>query len=235
MPTENLDRQNARAGNGEKQPSGKNRVMLVDDHPVVIEGLTSVINREVDLTVCGHARNVGEALQRIQELRPDICVVDVSLDSSHGIDLVKDMQISHPQLPAIMLSMHDEKVYAERALRAGAKGYLMKREPPQKLLQAIRKILRGEVYFSEIVTNQLLRQLSSTHKSNALPIQRLNDRELEVFEWIGRGFSTRKCAEQLHLSSKAVRSHVDRLKKKLEVADHTHLIRLAVQWIESNP
>ena len=152
-------------------------MLLVDDHPLLREGLAAVIQKEADLTVCGQAINATEALQAAESLRPDVAVVDVSLDQSHGIDLAKDLRLRHPKLPVIMLSMHDELLYAESALRAGAKGYVMKKEPPERLLHAIRKVLQGELAFSDAVTRRMLQGLAGGQiERTTLPLDRLSDR-----------------------------------------------------------
>ena len=213
---------------------GRARVLLVDDHPIVREGLARVIDQEADLVVCGTAVNSHEALQAVATSKPDIAVIDVSLDGSHGIDLVKDLKVRHPGLAVVMLSMHDETLYAERALRAGAKGYVMKREPPQRLLQAVRKVLKGGLFFSEEVTARMLERVSrSQSKDVPLPMERLSDRELEVLELIGNGHTTRQIADELHVSMKTVQAHREHLKEKLELSDATTLARFAVHWVES--
>lgn len=214
--------------------AGRARVLLVDDHPIVREGLARVIDQEADLTVCATAVSAQEAVQAVATAKPDIAVVDVSLDGSHGIDLVKELRVRHPGLAVVMLSMHDETLYAERALRAGAKGYVMKREPPERLVQALRKVLAGGLSFSEAVTARLLERVSRTPTKNVpLPMERLSDRELEILERIGHGRTTRQIAEELHVSMKTVQAHREHLKEKLELPDATSLARFAVQWVES--
>ncbi len=218
----------------ERHVQRRAQVLLVDDHPIVREGLTRVIDQEPDLAVSGTAVNARQAIDAIAASRPDIAVVDVSLAGSHGIDLVKELRVRHPEVPVMMLSMHDESLYAERALRAGAKGYIMKREPPQRLLHAIRKVLAGGMYFSEAVTDRLLQSASSNQRGDAqLPMERLSDRELEVLELIGLGRTTRSIAEQLHLSAKTVQAHRAHLKEKLNLTDAASLVRFAIHWVES--
>jgi DNA-binding NarL/FixJ family response regulator len=217
-----------------RDPHRKARVLLVDDHPIVREGLARVIDQEADLMVCGTAVNGREALQAVASAKPDIAVIDVSLEGSHGIDLVKELKGRHPELSVVMLSMHDETLYAERALRAGAKGYVMKREPPQKLLQAVRKVLQGGLFFSEAVTARMLQRVSrNPSREVRLPIERLSDRELEVLELIGRGRTTRQIANELHVSMKTIQAHREHLKEKLDLPDATSLVRFAVHWVES--
>jgi DNA-binding NarL/FixJ family response regulator len=210
------------------------RVLLVDDHPIVREGLAGVIAQEADLVVCAAVASGPEALTAVGASQPDIAIVDVSLDGSHGIELAKELKTRHPTLPILMLSMHDEALYAERALRAGAKGYVMKREPPQKLLQAVRKVLRGGLSFSEAVTARMLERVSRSGAAEVpLPMERLSDRELQVLELIGEGRTTRQIADELHVSMKTVQAHREHLKEKLELPNAASLARFAVQWLEA--
>jgi len=215
-------------------PGRKSRVLLVDDHPIVREGLARVIDGEADLAVCGTAVNARQALAAVEATAPDIAIVDVSLDGSHGIELVRELKARHPGLNVLMLSMHDESLYAERALRAGAKGYLMKREPPQKLLQAIRGVVAGGLCFSEAVTASVLEHVAGTKRGAALlPMDKLSDRELQILELIGLGRTTRQIAEELHVSVKTVQAHREHLKEKLQLDGATALARFAVNWVES--
>jgi len=212
----------------------KARVLLVDDHPIVREGLARVIDQEPDLTVCGTAVDARQALAAVESSAPDVAIIDVSLNGSHGIELVKDLKARHPGLHVLMLSMHDESLYAERALRAGAKGYVMKREPPQRLLQAIRGVVAGGLYFSEAVTASVLEHVAGTRRgSSALPMDKLSDRELQILELIGQGRTTRQIAEELHVSVKTVQAHREHLKEKLQLDSATTLARFAVNWVES--
>jgi DNA-binding NarL/FixJ family response regulator len=209
----------------------KSSVILVDDHPVVREGLARVIEQEVDLEVCDQAKDANEALQKIESSQPDIAVIDVTLDGSHGIELVKDLKIRFPNLPILMLSMHDESLYAERSLRAGAKGYIMKQQPPQELVKAIRRVLQGEVYLSEAMTRQMLYKIAGESKvRGSSPSEVLSDREFEVFELIGQVRSTSQIATLLHLSVKTVQTHREHIKQKLSLKDGVSLVRYAVQW-----
>ena len=215
-------------------PGRKSRVLLVDDHPIVREGLARVIDGEADLAVCGTAVNARQALAAVEATAPDIAIVDVSLDGSHGIELVRELKARHPGLNVLMLSMHDESLYAERALRAGAKGYLMKREPPQKLLQAIRGVAAGGLCFSDAVTASVLEHVAGTRRGAALlPMDKLSDRELQILELIGLGRTTRQIAEELHVSVKTVQAHREHLKEKLQLDGATALARFAVNWVES--
>lgn len=214
----------------------KARVLLVDDHPIVRQGMAQLINRERDLSVCGEANTAHEALSLLNTLKPDVAVIDVSLEDRNGIDLLKDIKTRFPKLPVLMLSMHHESLYAERALHAGAKGYIMKQEAPDRVLTAIRTILTGEVYVSEKMAARMLRTLADTRSGDQRsPIERLSDRELEVFRLIGKGFSTSEIAEQLFLSAKTVETHREHIKGKLQLAKKGELLRYAVQWCAANP
>jgi DNA-binding NarL/FixJ family response regulator len=212
----------------------KTRVLLVDDHPTMREGLIRVIEREADLTVCSQADGFHQALDMIESSKPDIAVVDLSLAGQNGIELIKDIKVRYPLLPVLVHSMHDESVYAERSLRAGAKGYISKREPPEKLLQAIREVLQGEVYLSEPMTKQILHTVGADRRGkNTSPFRELSDREFEVFELTGRGLGTKQIADTLHLSEKTVQAHRDHIRQKLDLPDGRGLTRFAIRWVES--
>src|SRR5665213_36594 len=212
----------------------KTRVFLVDDHPLVREWLTQLIQRESDLTISGEAEDTQEALQKIEAARPDIVIADISLKSTHGLELVKDLQARYPSLPVLVLSMHDESLYAERVLRAGAKGYITKQEATRKIMLAIRQVLSGQVYVSEKMASRMVNKLvSGRNQEQSSPIERLTDRELEVFQLIGRGQGTRKIAEELHLGIKTVESYRARIKEKLKLDDGTQLLQQAIQWVHS--
>ena len=209
----------------------KSKVLLVDDHPIVRQGLALLIDREADLTVCGEADGGFAALQTIADLRPDILVLDISLNGPDGIDLLKMIRFKDPALPVLVLSMHDESTYAERALRAGANGYIMKQEATEKVLTAIRRILRGEVYLSENLTNRMLQHLiRGTATSEDSPLANLSDRELEVFRLIGEGHGTRQIAEDLHISVKTVESYQAHIKEKLSLRNARELVQHAIKW-----
>jgi len=212
----------------------KTRVFLVDDHPLVREWLTQLIQRESDLTICGEAEDTREALQKIEAARPDIVVADISLKSTHGLELVKDLQARYPTLPVLILSMHDESLYAERVLRAGAKGYITKQEATKKILLAIRQVLSGQIYISEKMASRMVHKMVLGRvQEQKSPIERLTDRELEVFQLIGRGHGTRKIAAELHLGIKTVESYRARIKEKLKLDDGTQLLQQAIQWVHS--
>jgi len=209
-------------------------VFLVDDHPLVREWLSQLIQREDDLAMCGEAEDTQEALQKIEETKPDIVVADISLKNSHGLELVKDLQVRLPLLPVLVLSMHDESLYAERVLRAGAKGYITKQEATKKILQAIRQVLSGQIYISEKMASRMVHKMVlGRSESQKSPIERLTDRELEVFQLIGRGQGTRRIAGELHLGIKTVESYRARIKEKLKLEDGTQLLQHAIQWVHS--
>jgi DNA-binding NarL/FixJ family response regulator len=213
---------------------GKRKILLVDDHPIVRQGLSQLINQEADLTVCGEAENASSAMEAITASRPDLVIVDISLDGPDGLDLLKTVRIRDATLPVLILSMHDEFLYAERALRAGARGYIMKQAATDGLLVAIRKILSGDIYLSERMSARLLRQLTS-HPApvSRSPLEDLSDRELEVFRLIGQGHGTREIAEMLHLSVKTVEAYQAHIKEKLSLKNSRELMQRAVQWTTS--
>jgi DNA-binding NarL/FixJ family response regulator len=210
------------------------KVFLVDDHPLVREWLSQLIQREDDLAVCGEAEDTQEALNKIEETKPDIVVADISLKNTHGLELVKDLQARLPSLPVLVLSMHDESLYAERVLRAGAKGYITKQEATKRILQAVRQVLSGQIYISEKMASRMVHKMvlgrADSQKSS---IERLTDRELEVFQLIGRGQGTRRIATDLHLGVKTVESYRARIKEKLKLEDGTQLLQHAIQWVHS--
>jgi DNA-binding NarL/FixJ family response regulator len=210
----------------------RQRVLLVDDHPIICEGLAQKINGEADLMVCGQVSDARSALEAIEKLQPHVAVVDLALGGDNGIELIKDIKVRHPHLPALVLSMHDEALYAERSLHAGAKGYVMKQEDTAILLQAIRQVLRGQVYLSERVKDAIVNRLGGNQpegKTISLA-QRLSDRELEVFQLIGDGYATHEIAEHLHLSIKTVATHRENIKRKLNLKSSEELGRSAIHW-----
>jgi DNA-binding NarL/FixJ family response regulator len=210
----------------------KRRVFVVDDHPIVREGLAQMINRESDLTVCGEAEEMHGALQMIDALKPDILIVDISLEGPDGLDLLKNIRTKDPRLPVLILSMHDESIYAERALRAGANGYIMKQEATENVLVALRRILNREIYVSSRVANKMLQQFVGGNSSlpRHSPVDDLSDRELEVLRLMGEGHATRQIAEELHLSIKTVESYQAHLKEKLSLKNLRELVQYAIQW-----
>lgn len=213
----------------------KSRILLVDDHPIVRQGLAELINHEKDLFVCGTAETFHETLDQIPTLKPDLVVADISLKGGNdGIELLKNIKARHPKTMVLMLSMHDETLYALRALRAGAAGYIMKQEATEKVLTAIRQVLKGEIYLSEQMEKKLMHQLVGGRAvRTGSPIEDLSDRELQIFSLIGQGRSTRQIAEELHLSVKTVETHRAHIKEKLNLKSATELVQHAVQWRET--
>jgi DNA-binding NarL/FixJ family response regulator len=209
----------------------KSKVFVVDDHPIIRQGLALMINREPDLTVCGEAQDAHTAIQAVATAKPDIMIVDISLTGPDGLDLLKDIRMRYPELPVLILSMHDEGIYAERALRAGAQGYIMKQEATEKVLVALRRILTREIYISERIANRMLqRYIGSRGTGRPSSIADLTDRELEVFRLIGEGHSTRRIAEELHISVKTVESYQAHIKEKLSLRSARELVQHAIQW-----
>ena len=212
----------------------KNRVLIVDDHPIVRQGLKGLISQSPDLMVCGEAETIFDALKAIDDLKPDVAIVDISLKGESGVDLIKDIRIRYPNLPVLTLSMYDEAIYAERVLRAGARGYVTKEEAAENVLQAIRSVLKGQIFLSERMSAKMLSKLvGGKAESQGLSIDRLSDRELQIFELIGRGMSTRMIAETLHLSIKTVESHRANIKEKLQIDSATELLQHAIHWLQS--
>jgi DNA-binding NarL/FixJ family response regulator len=212
---------------------GKARVLLVDDHPILRKGLAQMINMEQDLTVCGEAEEAGKAFELVGTLNPDVAVVDISLKTGNGIELVKNIKARYPELPVLVLSMHDESLYAERALRAGSLGYIMKEEATEQVLVAIRRVLNGEIFLSEKMKSRMLQQLTTGGRNKVVvsPIENLTDRELEVFRLIGEGRSTRQIAAELHLSVRTVEAYREYIKSKLNLRNATELVQHAFHWV----
>jgi DNA-binding NarL/FixJ family response regulator len=213
----------------------KKRVLIVDDHPIVRQGLKGLISQAPDLVVCGEAETIFDALKAIEQLKPDVAVVDISLNKGEsGVDLIKDIRIRYPDLPVLTLSMYDEAIYAERVLRAGGRGYVTKDEAAEHVLQAIRQVLKGQIFLSERMSAKMLSKLVGGRTEAAgLSVDRLSDRELQIFELIGRGMSTRMIAETLHLSIKTIESHRANIKEKLQVDNTTELLQQAIHWLQS--
>jgi len=207
------------------------RVLIVDDHPIVRQGLKRLIEQEPDLVVCGEAETVRDARQLIRDTEPDVVIVDLLLRQGDGIELVRDVRAHHPSLPLLVLSMHDEAIYAERMLAAGANGYIMKQAAGDQFLTALRRVLDGGIYVSEAVGNSMIQKFAAGGTYLATnPINRLSNRELQVLQMIGRGMSTREAAEALNLSIKTVESHRQRLKRKLNLTTAAQLVQYAVNW-----
>lgn len=211
----------------------KRKVFVVDDHPIVRAGLALLINREPDLTVCGDAEEIHTALHAIDALKPDVLILDISLNGPDGLDLLKTIRVQDPGMPVLILSMHDESIYAERALRAGANGYIMKQEGTDRLLIALRRILNREIYVSDRIANKIILHFVGSGSSTGLrrsPVDDLSDRELEVLRLIGEGHGTRQIAEDLHLSVKTVETYQGHLKDKLGLKNSRELVQYAIQW-----
>jgi DNA-binding NarL/FixJ family response regulator len=210
--------------------SSKKRVFLVDDHPIVRQGLAQLIDSEPDLAVIGQGEDAYASLKAMRDARPDLALVDISLKDADGLELLKELKAQGAEFPVLILSMHDESLYAERALRAGARGYVMKQEPPDVLLGAIRRVLAGEIYVSPKMGATLLRRMVGSREVNATsPMERLTDRELEVFRLIGAGQSVREIADKLCLSVKTVEAHREHIKEKLSLKTSAELLRFAIR------
>lgn len=212
----------------------RKRILLVDDHPFMRVGLATLIDRQPDMLVCAEAGNPVEAFHALEKSKPDLILTDLTMPGRSGLEFIKDLRAAEPELAILVVSMHDEAVHAERALRAGARGYIMKEAGGENLLAAIRQVLRGEVYVSPRMSARILEGLSGGKpRGSSSPIEKLTDREFEIFQLIGQGKSTRDIAAQLHLSPKTVDVHRANIKEKLELTDVTALIRHAVRWVET--
>jgi DNA-binding NarL/FixJ family response regulator len=212
----------------------KNRIFIVDDHPIVRKGLAQLINQEEDLVICGEADNAETALEALKKVKPDLAIVDISLRGIDGFELTRLIRARFDNIPVLVISMHDESLFAERALRVGARGYIMKQEAIEKMMEAIRKVLRGELYVSERVSANIVKRfVDGKAEGVSSPEELLSDREMEVFQLIGQGFGTRQIAEQLHVSVKTVETYRANIKEKLNLKNATELMKHAVHWIES--
>ena len=213
----------------------KNRVFVVDDHPLVRDGLANLLNAQNDLMVCGEAEDSTQAVNRIRKTQPHIALIDISLKNESGLELVKQLRSQLPQLALIVLSMHDEALYAERALRAGARGYVMKREASKNVLASIRRVLEGGVYVSGRVTSKMAKVLSSSGETaSSSPVERLSDRELEIFRLLGQGRTTAQIASDLNLSVKTIQAYCARAKEKFGVTTLVDLLRAAIRWDDAS-
>ena len=222
----------AEAANPPVNRKPKTRVLLVDDHPILRAGLRKLIDHEPDMMVCGEAEDGPKAFELAGTVQPDVAVIDISLKGSNGIELIKNLKARYPDLPTLVLSMHDESLYAERALRAGSRGYIMKEEAIEQVLVAIRRALAGEIFLSDRMKSKMIQQMASGKgKAVASPIEQLTDRELEVFRLIGEGCSTRQIAGQLHLSIRTVEAYREYIKAKLGLKNATELVQHAFHWV----
>lgn len=218
----------------ETLPENRSRILIVDDHPIVRQGLKELIDHEDDLIVCDQAEDAYEAMEILRHSMPDMAIIDISLKTTSGMELIKDIRAQYPNLPVLTLSMHDESLYAERALRAGSNGYIMKQEATEKMISAIRQVIAGQLYVSEKMSAKMVRKLvGGKSQMQSSPIERLSDRELEVFHLTGQGLGTRQIAEKLHLSIKTIETYRAHIKEKLGLCDAAELLQYAIQWINS--
>jgi DNA-binding NarL/FixJ family response regulator len=211
---------------------GKAKIFIVDDHPLVREWLANLIEKNSDLTVCGEAEDAPTALEGIAEVQPDLAIIDLSLGSDSGLDLIRSIRSSFPNVAMIVLSMHDERAYAERTIRAGARGYVMKRESTKKIIGAIREVLQGNLYLSKEMTELLVEKFMSSEPVG-LPEAQLSDRELEVFKLIGQGYEINEIAKTLNVNHKTIHTYCTRIKEKLKLASSAELLREALRWAET--
>ena len=217
-----------------KPAKSKTLILIVDDHPMMRQGLAALINNEPDLAVCGETESSGQAMDAIALRKPDLVITDITLPDKSGLELIKDIQAMHPGLRVLVVSMHDESLYAERVLRAGGRGYVMKQEGGKRLMEGIRRVLAGDVYVSDKMSKRILEIFTGQRStSSGSPVERLTDREFEVFQLIGEGKATRDIAGKLHLSVKTVEVHRLHIKEKLELKTSAELIHFAVRWVES--
>ena len=213
----------------------KRRVFIVDDHPLVREGLTNLINSQSDLMVCGEAKDSSEAVDAITKEPPDVAIIDISLTNESGLELIKNLAKQFPQVAVVVLSMHDETLYAERALRAGARGYVMKHETSKSVLASIRRVIAGDIYVSERIVNRMaLRLTAARRRAGSSPVERLSDRELEIFQLLGQGRTPSEIARDLNLSLKTVQAYCARAKEKFGVTSLTELLRAAIRWDDAS-
>jgi DNA-binding NarL/FixJ family response regulator len=212
----------------------KTQIFIVDDHPVVRDGLTTIINHERDMNVCGQADDAAGVLKTIAELKPDVVVTDISLKSSDGIELTKSIKARYPGLPVIVFSVHDESIYAERALRAGAHAYMMKETVSEDIVKAIRTVLNGEIFVSDKISKKFLHKIAGDKSGTAkTPIETLSDRELEIFRLIGEGLKTSQIANQLYLSTKTIETYRSRIKEKLNLPNAAELLQYSIKWAKN--
>ncbi len=212
----------------------RKKILIVDDHPFMRAGLAQLIDKQPDLQVCGEAGEPGEALRKLETTPVDLVLTDITMPGRSGIEFIKDVQAIHPRLPMLVVSMHDEGLYAERVLRAGARGYIMKEAGGENLLFAIRQVLAGQAYVSPSVSAKILDNMSAPRpRGSSSPIEKLSDREFEIFQLVGHGKSTKDIAQQLGLSPKTVDVHRANIKEKLGLRDATALVRHAVRWVET--
>ncbi|MFC1587056.1 response regulator [Planctomycetota bacterium] len=214
--------------------NGTTRILIVDDHPIVFEGLCRIIDREPDLEICGNAKSAPEAIAAIAKYKPDLVTVDISLHESDGLELIKDLKTTCPDLHILVISMHEESIYAERVFRLGAKGYIMKDEVAENLIKAIKIVLNQEKYMSDKLKTHLAHKAIRQNKENVDdPIRCLSDRELQVFHYLGNGYSNIQMAEILKLSVKTIEKYKDQIKKKMSIKDNSELLKYCIRWLRS--
>ena len=211
----------------------RKRLLILDDHPMMREGLAQLINQESDLMVCAEAGTGRDAIELIGKHKPDLVLADISLPDKSGLEVIKEIQTFHPGLDVLVISMHEESLYAQRVLRAGARGYIMKQEGGKKLMEAIRCVLGGRIYVSETMSVTLLESLSGQPGKDKSPLEQLSEREFEVLELLGQGLGTREIADRLHLSVKTVDTHRANIKRKLNLKTASELVRYCVRWMEA--
>jgi DNA-binding NarL/FixJ family response regulator len=216
-----------------KSTNAKKRILIVDDHPMMREGLAQLIENELDLMVDSQADSAAQALRIIETTVPDLLLLDISLPDKSGLEVIKDIHALQPNLPVLVVSMHDESLYAERVLRAGGRGYIMKQEGGKRLMQAIRQVLGGRIYVSEKISAKILETFSGHRSDSRSPVENLSDREFEVFQLLGQGLGTREIAQHLHISVKTVEVHRVNIRKKLDLSTGGELVRYAIRWNES--
>jgi DNA-binding NarL/FixJ family response regulator len=210
------------------------KILIVDDHPMMREGLAQLIGNQPDMTVCGEAGNAHEALEKVRLLKPNLVLADITLPGRNGLELIKDIQALEAGVSVLVISMHDEGLYAERVLRAGGRGYVMKQEGGKRIMEAIRQVSSGKIFVSEKMSASILEIFSGRRpESAASPVENLTDREFEVFQLIGQGIETKDLARQLHVSPKTIEVHRANIKAKLNIKSMAELIRYAVRWVES--
>ena len=232
METLNMVSQEKRGRTG----MNRKKILIVDDHPILRKGLAMLINQENDLVVAAEADNAQKALEMIDTVKPDMLIVDISLPGIDGIELIKTVKLRNHDLPSLVVSMHDESLFAERALRAGARGYIMKQEALEKVLVGIRRVLDGEIFVSDTIATRMLEKfVSGDAKEANSPIGLLSNRELTVFRMIGQGLKTSQIADKLHLSVKTIESYRSHIKDKLKLNDGTDLLKYAIQWVQQAP
>jgi DNA-binding NarL/FixJ family response regulator len=215
-------------------PAASKKILLVDDHPITRQGLRMLIAQQPGLAVVGESDNAAQAMELAAKLKPDIAIVDIALRSANGIELTKNLKAHSPDLMILIVSMHDEELFAERALRAGARGYLMKHEASERVIEALEKIASGELYISDRVRARMLSRLVNNRTGEVTsPVESLSDREMEVFQLIGNGYATRQIAERLNLSVKTIDSYREHLKLKLNLDSGADLVRYAIQWVKA--